>query len=170
MNTAILETLESKGVKLHAVFVPAGKYADDGWRSKSINHIVTVTRGRSYIITPYSQGIEHHPLYKQGDKSLDYAEAMKGSIEDGRAHSPATRSGLPKKLPWPSLVDVMHSLVMDSSCDLDSFESFCSDFGYDTDSRSAKKTYKACRNIKLKMLSMFSAAELEELQTLFQDY
>jgi hypothetical protein len=28
----------------------------------------------------------------------------------------------------------------------DSFEAFCSEFGYDTDSRTAERTYNACRD------------------------
>lgn len=45
-----------------------------------------------------------------------------------------------------------------------SFEDFCSDFGYDTDSRSAYKTYKAVmkewKNVEL----LFTPEQIEQLQ------
>ncbi len=40
----------------------------------------------------------------------------------------------------PSLYDILACLT---KCDPESFEYFCSEFGYDTDSRTAEKTYKA---------------------------
>lgn len=45
----------------------------------------------------------------------------------------------------PTVEEVLNSIAMDSVSYLngDSFEDFCSEFGYDTDSRRAEKTYNA---------------------------
>ena len=43
------------------------------------------------------------------------------------------------------------------------FEDFCSDFGYNTDSRSAEKTYKAVVNEWQSVCALFSDKEIEEL-------
>jgi len=45
-----------------------------------------------------------------------------------------------------------------------SFEDFCSDFGYDTDSRKAEATYHAVVKEWKKVQSFFTAAELTEIQ------
>lgn len=45
----------------------------------------------------------------------------------------------------PSAADVLGSLVLDATCDVSTFEDFCSEFGYDTDSRKAEATYKAIK-------------------------
>ena len=45
-----------------------------------------------------------------------------------------------------------------------SFENFCSDFGYDLDSRKAEKTYKAVCKEWEKVSNFFTSEELEELQ------
>ena len=44
------------------------------------------------------------------------------------------------------------------------FENFCSEFGYDTDSRSAHKTWKAVVNEWRKVRKFFTDEELEQLQ------
>lgn len=44
----------------------------------------------------------------------------------------------------PNAADVLSSLVMDAAYGNDSFEDFCANTGYDTDSRQAERIYKAC--------------------------
>lgn len=61
----------------------------------------------------------------------------------------------------PNAYDLLASLT---KYDPESFEWFCSNYGYDTDSRKAFRTYKAvCREWE-KVNKFFSAEELEELQ------
>lgn len=61
----------------------------------------------------------------------------------------------------PTLYDVLACL---QKYDVGTFENFCSEFGYETDSRNAKKTYKAVVKEYDKMCSLFSNDELEVLQ------
>lgn len=61
----------------------------------------------------------------------------------------------------PTLYDVLSCL---QKYDVGTFEDFCGEFGYDTDSRSAKKTYKAVMKEFDKMCSLFNNEELEILQ------
>ncbi len=52
----------------------------------------------------------------------------------------------------PTAADVVSSLCSDAhTVDGQSFEDFCSDFGYDTDSRKAESIYKACRKMAPKV-------------------
>lgn len=45
----------------------------------------------------------------------------------------------------PKLADVLESLMLDAStADTRDYSWFCSEFGYDEDSRSAERTYKGC--------------------------
>jgi hypothetical protein len=46
----------------------------------------------------------------------------------------------------PEADGVLDCLASDSHCSSMSFEDFCSEFGYDTDSRNAERTWKACRH------------------------
>jgi hypothetical protein len=45
----------------------------------------------------------------------------------------------------PTAASVLHSLMRDSSAASQSFDSWCSEYGYDTDSRKAYATYEACQ-------------------------
>ena len=45
----------------------------------------------------------------------------------------------------PAAADVLSCLASDASAGMQDFESFCSDFGYDSDSRRALATFEACR-------------------------
>lgn len=60
----------------------------------------------------------------------------------------------------PTMYDILACLT---KYDPETFEDFCSSYGYDTDSRSAKKTYKAVVKEWDKMCSLFSDEELEVL-------
>ncbi len=44
----------------------------------------------------------------------------------------------------PTAFDVLSCLISDASGCLDSFESWCGDYGYDVDSRKAERIWKAC--------------------------
>lgn len=66
----------------------------------------------------------------------------------------------------PSLDDVLHSLVLDASACDQSFDDWCGEYGYDTDSRKALETYLACQDnaTKLRKAGVNIAAERERLQ------
>jgi len=44
----------------------------------------------------------------------------------------------------PHPIDIINFLLMDASATEQTFEEWCSEFGYDTDSRKAEETYRAC--------------------------
>lgn len=48
------------------------------------------------------------------------------------------------------VLNAFYCFVSDAISGLDSFEDFCSNFGYDTDSRKAEKTWKACKRAAAK--------------------
>jgi hypothetical protein len=52
----------------------------------------------------------------------------------------------------PTAADVLNSLALDSSTADQSFEGWCNEYGYDTDSRSAEKTYRVCVRQREKLL------------------
>ena len=61
----------------------------------------------------------------------------------------------------PEVEDVLNSLALDAGSYDNSrnFEDFCSDFGYDEDSRTAEKIYNACAEMS-KSLKYFLGSEL----------
>lgn len=51
----------------------------------------------------------------------------------------------------PTAASVLESLILDASCTESSFEEWCADFGYDTDSRRAYSIFMACKATAVKL-------------------
>jgi hypothetical protein len=51
----------------------------------------------------------------------------------------------------PGPADVLSGLILDASDNWGTFEEFCADLGYDTDSRQAEATWKACAKMAPKV-------------------
>lgn len=63
------------------------------------------------------------------------------------------------------LLNAFECFVNDAMSGMSGFEEFCADFGYDTDSRSAEKTWKACRRALEKLRKfVFIDDDIYELQ------
>ena len=70
----------------------------------------------------------------------------------------------------PTLLDVLYSLVTDSSGVRhgQSFEEWCGEYGYDTDSRSAEKVFDACVDQWRNLIRL--DLDLDAMEILFEDY
>lgn len=54
----------------------------------------------------------------------------------------------------PTAADVVSSLILDARCGEYDFDEFCRELGYDSDSRKAEKTWKACQAVAPKIRSL----------------
>jgi hypothetical protein len=177
--TSLQETVDKMGLTVRSEFVPFSRSRrkdEDPKRNidkRSLNWTVTVARnGRDILTTEYSAGVGHCPSYKQGARwTLGYAALIEYETENGFA-AKAQSWGITKgKAIEPKALDVLYSLVMDSSVlDESSFEDWASSLGYDTDSRNAETIYRACLEIALKLRAGLGDAAMTELREAFQDY
>lgn len=62
----------------------------------------------------------------------------------------------------PSAYSVLACISSDASCP-DTFEEFCADFGYDTDSTKANDTFRRCHKFAKELREFFTPEELEDL-------
>jgi len=81
----------------------------------------------------------------------------KFSLRFGQSINDSTGNGTNK----PTEYDVLTCI---QKYDAGSFENFCSEFGYDTDSRKAEKIYKAVVIEYDKVSNFFTDSEIEQLQ------
>lgn len=65
-----------------------------------------------------------------------------------------------KKAAVPSVYDVLACLT---KCDPGTFEDFCSDYGYDEDSRTAERVYFAVQKEYAQLTRLFTPDQMEEL-------
>lgn len=70
----------------------------------------------------------------------------------------------------PDNAGILYGLALDSSALEYSFEDWCSEYGYDSDSRKAHATYEACIDNARKMLKCFSKQSIQNIQEILQDY
>jgi hypothetical protein len=177
------------GIEYSAQFVPFSQSRNKDKKDKSLNWTVTLKRNRVELTTDYMQGSGHVPIGKLPKGSEYWRNSLKAaiineSVETGKVYyinseydgHQMTARGLKTRfrnglIPKPSLKEVLWCLLTDSDVlQHDSFESWASDFGYDTDSREAEKVHQACMKIALKINQMFSNDELEQLREFYQDY
>lgn len=133
-------------------------------------------KGRAFLTTPYRMGTGAIPEGSgpkgQRGWTTDKIKWITEVMATGLAGKWSDTYGqLNKKPILPKLRDVVWSLIMDGNAiDHRDFEDWASDFGYDTDSRKAEATYRACLDIGLKMRNTLGESKLEKLREVYQDY
>lgn len=164
------------GLTVTSEFVPFSKSrnADSDWQS--LNWKVTVQRqGRDVLTTDYSAGSAHCPINanlakippedRWGVVKMECECGYAVKYYHGRAHP---QKG--KKIE-PNPVDVLYSLTMDSDVlNYAGFEDWADSFGYDSDSRAAESTYRACLDIALQFRAAIGDSGMDKLAEAFQDY
>lgn len=180
MNPELKPFVDSLGLTYTATFIPQSQSRNAGEKNPSLNWRVSIvgstgplSRNSPRIVTDYTQGIGHLPeteayLFKRyGNRNSLARDAYYKNVAHDGKYGAVLRD---RPLPPPALLDVLYSLVSDSDADENSFEDWCSNYGYDTDSRWAEATYNACREIGTKLRRMLGADNLARLRELFQDY
>ena len=168
------------GLTIEAVFVPFSQSRNKAEKMPSLNWRVIVKRnGRAVLETDYVAGCGHAPSYKQhfGRRTIEVKEndeRVKWECEYGRPAGKFTNTRSPSQgqaTIKPDTLDVLASLAMDSNVlDAGGFEDWARDLGFDTDSRKAEATYKACIEIALKLRAALGDAGLAELRNTFEGY
>lgn len=173
--TEINDVAANLGLTMEAKFIPWSLSRNAGEKQPCLNWKVTlIHQGRRILTTDYMAGCAHCPSYKQADKSVDGNEAVRLECETGRRSTitgggPRTMTGSQPLM--PVLADVLSSLASDASAiDSGSFESWASDFGYNTDSLEAERIYLACVDIGLKLRAALGEDGLKALHEACQDY
>lgn len=164
---AVAEYLSSENVSFNARYAGETKRGDwerDAWRiafSKVTSH--EKRPGTVTIETDYFTGLGNRNPVK-GAERMEGSKYNKNSIGYKQW---ANRYVRPVQ---PCAADVLYSLICDSSALDISFDCWCDDYGYDSDSISAFNTYQACCNNAKDMRRMFSHGQLEKLKELLEDY
>ena len=135
------------------------KAKSDDWKETAHHWLVTINGVKFDYYTGLAHRVE--ALRFRSDSGHEFKELQ---------HMNLTESGLKalfqvSKAKPPKLDDVLHSLVMDSSASEQSFDDWCGEFGYDTDSIKALATYMDCQRntIKLRNAGIDIAAQRERL-------
>lgn len=101
-------------------------------------------------------------------KLVDFVKQEAANIVPYTLHSNQTTGmmflkNLPKTVRTLVKPDAYRVLAAISTLTEDTFEDFCSSFGYDTDSRTAVKVYEACLEQDRNIRKLFDHSEIEKL-------
>ncbi len=154
--------LDSTGTVMAVDYQALRPYFDGDDQPRDVYRI-TLTRGERSMSFDFGQSLQcsgTHWFY------LDYRKGMWNSKHDAKwvADKFTRIVGNPwaanKHYEAPTAYDVLACL---DGYAPESFEEFCSDYGYDTDSRSAERTYNAVRQQAEDLQRLYSDTELEAL-------
>lgn len=152
----------------------ANWFKEPNW--PSLNWRITLTvDGINTLVTDYGQGIGHIPgsVTMHQRLTLFSSNIIGEAIKTGRV-PPHKKPWVakPGKVPEPKIEDVLYSLLFDGSVYFDdlTFEQWCDDYGYDSDSRKAERMYNECINTGRVIQAKLGHEAVAELREAFSDY
>ena len=168
------QAIADLGFEVSFVHVPT-EY--EGFESK-LRFIGTVTLsafgGHRRLIGgfPYFMGIYHVPAFvnrtnaRTGFINMESAPKIQHELRTGKTY----KNGKWVDITPPNVADFLHCLLLDGEADNMTFEDWCDNYGYDTDSRKALAMYEECREIGMIFRTSIHRDILDELKTLLADY
>lgn len=157
--------LMKTGTKFECKFIKTGKHFADDKDERDIYQI-TLTRGaRSYSFS-FGNSVNNSgkyiiSIYVQNSLKLSRKFAHENEIKNMRYGLIKSDMTLNKNFAPPSSYCVLACLT---KYDPDTFENFCSEFGYDTDSKKAEKIYLSVKDEYMNVCMLFNTDELELMQ------
>lgn len=167
-NAGILYSATNRGVKKNAL---GGTHLMDQWACEFTN----ASRPNEPEEFDFYTGIGHRaPATKDQKIRASYEfqglneNDKKGLTSYGKRY--LARVEEMRKPVAPHAASALYSLLLDASAVGQSFDSWCSELGYDSDSRKAYATYEACQNNADKLNRVIPAAIRSALSDALQDY
>ena len=170
-NQQAADFLQATGTEFKAEFLKHAKHFDSDKEARDIYGITLKRGARSYFFE-FGQSINASGEYQVREHLVNKLWCQQ--VTGGKRCLSAKEF---KALKWmtgierdvlknvnfsaPSAYDVLACLTKN---DPGTFENFCSEFGYDADSRSAKKTYKEVCDEWKNVAMLFNDEEINELQ------
>jgi len=157
---------EKLNFQLLVEFLKHGKHFDDDKESRDI-YKCTLSRGTRKYTFNFGQSInasgewdghKHLCMNRYGKTKFTNSEALSSSKMNERTSGDIWKN---KNFSKPRMYDILACL---QKYDVGTFEDFCGEFGYNTDSRKAEKIYNAvCEEYK-QIAMLFNDEEIELLQ------
>jgi hypothetical protein len=166
-----IDFLQSTNTEFSATYLRSGKYFDDDKETRDVYQI-SLKRGTRIYSFEFGQSINDSGFYyqhKTGKTKFPLDRKYLSNEYKGKvlSHIKMKDSSFVPNLDiihypkQPTAYDVLACLTKN---EVGTFEDFCSEFGYDTDSKKAEKTYNAVVNEYLNVCKLFTDAEIEQLQ------
>lgn len=161
-----LDFLEKTGATIDIKFSRNGLHFDGDKDTRDI-YTVTLSRGSRKYTFDFGQSIMKSQYY-QDYNIPERTYTLNGgcrtgnySINDLSRYQSGGQKLILKKGEAPTAYSILSCLT---KYDPGTFEDFCSEFGYDTDSKKAEKTYNGVKEEYQNVAMLFTDEEIELLQ------
>lgn len=156
-----MEFLQATGTTFKAEFAEYGKHFTDDKEERDIYEITLTKDGRKFVFK-FGQSIAKSGQWIVKDFNLtrvfnDKNKAFEYAGKIGNRFNVKTN---PERKA-PTAYDVLACLT---KADPGDYDNFCSEYGYDKDSRKAFKTYKAVRKEWKNVERLFTDEQIQQLQ------
>ena len=154
---AVDAILSKSGIEFSVFYM--GEFTIDKW--KCDKWVVAFVRdGRKKQEFEYHTGIGHRKCvapYPYGLSTYSSGQRKRWVEENKRPVSPFAGA-------------VLYCLLLDMSCANDTFEDWCGNLGYDTDSRKALQAYLSCQENGTNLRKVFNNDLLKQIEKALEDY
>ena len=133
-------------------YIGHGHHFDDDKETRDIYRFTLIRDGRKYT-AKFGQSIVRSGTAKENFKTSD-------AFRRSGKFTPSKPEHFERKRQAPTAYDILACLT---KYEVGTFEDFCSEFGYDTDSRKAEKVYFAVQQEYAGLCRIWNAKEREEL-------
>lgn len=164
--------LSKTGATLEIKFLKHGYHFADDKETRDI-YECTLSRGSRKYSFNYGQSLVNSGFYYTIGKKITpidrkylQPENSKNLIHHIRRESSYQflNNGKSDVIHYPKEPTAYDILSCLQKYDVGSFDDFCSDFGYDSDSRKAEKIYNVVVNEYTQVCALFTEPEMEEMQ------
>ena len=166
-----IDFLKATDTEFTAVFLKHGKHFDSDKETRDI-YTITLKRGNRKFTFDFGQSINNSGEYqvREGLRNKLWCKQTTGGkicLNKKEYEALKWKTGIERDIlknpnySAPNAYDVLACLTKN---DPGTFENFCDEFGYDTDSKSAEKTYNAVLNEWQNIQALFTDTEIEQLQ------
>jgi len=155
--------LAATNTEFKCEFLEHGKHFADDKESRDI-YKITIKRGQRKYSFNFGQSLNNSGEFIVKDKNHKFTKTFTSKAD---AHNYASKIGNSfnvaknPNFKAPTPYDVLACL---EKYPVNDFEDFCRNYGYDTDSRKAYKTYKAVKREWENVNILFNDAEIEKLR------
>lgn len=157
-----IDFLNTSSTVFSAKYLQTGKYFDDDKEERDIYEITLSSKGRSYVFK-FGNSINNSGQYKLLDNALikKFGRSKISANEYKNLGYYKKEAIINKNFKKPTAYDVLACLT---KYDPGTLENFCSEFGYDVDSKKAERTYMSVKEEWMNITRLYSESEMELLR------
>ncbi len=163
-----IDFLNATGATIETKFLEHAPHFQDDKESRDIYEVKITRLGRKFVFKFGASLNDSGFYYTKGKRQITIDHSLIGTKNLASAIRAKDldflNNGKSDVIHYPKAPTAYSILACLTKSDPDTFENFCSEFCYDTDSRKAFKTYKAVKREWKNIERLFTPEQIEQLQ------